>query len=65
MVKQQGLYPYKYMGDFENFKEELPSKVKLYSFITDKRNKEKEYKHVLKVWKKLEMKTMKDYHDCI
>ena len=48
------------MSDFEKFKEGLPSKERFY----------KEYLqfwqikyHVQKVWNKLEMKTMIDYHD--
>ena len=51
------------MSDFEKFKEVLPSKEKFYSSLTGKKIIDKEYKHVLNVWKKFEMKTMKDYHD--
>ena len=36
LVKQKGFYPYEYMSDFEKFKEELPSKEKFYSSLTDK-----------------------------
>ena len=41
----------------------MPSKKIFYSSLTDKKVSDKEYEHVLKVWNKLEMKTMKDYHD--
>ena len=51
------------MNDFEKFKEELPSKEKFYSSLTDKKISDKEYDHVLKVWNKFEMKTTKDYRD--
>ena len=51
------------MNDFEKFKEQLPSKEKFYSLLTAKKISDKEYEHVLKVWKKFEMKTLKDYHD--
>ena len=52
------------MNDFENFKKKLPCKKKFYSSLTGKKNNsDKEYEHVLKVWNKFEMKTMKDYHD--
>ena len=51
------------MSNFEKFKEELPSKEKFYSSLTGKKICGKEYEHVLKVWNKSEMKTMKDYHD--
>ena len=51
------------MSDFENFKEKLPSKEKFYSFLSDRKISDKEYEHVLKVWKKIEMKMMKGYHE--
>ena len=52
------------------FKEQLPSNGKSYSSLTGKKKKKKkkknggkEYNHVLKVWNKSEMKTMKNYHN--
>ena len=63
LVKQKGFCPYEYMSDFEKFKEDLSSKEKFYSSLTDEKISGKEYKHVLKVWNKFGMKTMKDYHD--
>ena len=51
------------MRDFEKFKEELPSKEKFYSPLTNRRIVDKEYEHVLNVWNKSEMKTTKNYHD--
>ena len=51
------------MNDFEKFKEELPSKEKFYSSITHRKVSDKEYEHVSSVWKKFEIKTIKDYHD--
>ena len=51
------------MSDFEKFKEWLPSKEKFYSSFTGKKISDNNYEHVLKVWNKFEMKTMKDYHD--
>ena len=43
----------------------LPKKnfKKFYSSLTNKKNNDKKYKDVLNDWKKIEMKTMKDYHD--
>ena len=41
------------MSDFEKF----------YRSLTNRKITDKEYEHVLNVWKKFEMKTMKDYHD--
>ena len=63
LVKQKGFYLYKYMSDFEKFKEELRRKEKFYSSLTGKKIKDKEYEHVLHVWKKFELKTMKDCFD--
>ena len=51
------------MNDFEKFKEELPDKKKIYSSLANIKINEKEYKHVVNVWNKFEMKTMKDYHN--
>ena len=59
LVKQKEFYPYEYMSDFEKFKEELPN----YSSLTRKRISDKECEHIIKVWNKFEMKTIKDYQD--
>ena len=63
IVKQNGFYPYEYMSDFEKFKEELPSKEKIFSSLTDRKITDKEYERVLNVWKKFEVKTMKGYQN--
>ena len=62
-MKQKGFYPYDYMTNFEKFKEELPSKEKFYSLLTDQKISDKEHQHILNVWNKFEMKTIKEYHD--
>ena len=51
------------MSDFETFKEEIPSKEKFYSLLTDRTIRTKEYEDLLNVWRKFGMKTMKDYHN--
>ena len=38
LVKQKKVYHYEYMGAFEKFKEQLPSKKKFYSSLTGKKN---------------------------
>ena len=48
------------MSGFEKFKEGLTSKEKFYSLLTSKKCTDKEFEHILKVWDKFEMKTMKD-----
>ena len=63
LVKQKGFYLYEYMNNSEKFKEQLLSKEKFYSSLTDKKFSDKEYEHVLKVWSKFEIKASKDYHD--
>ena len=35
------------------FKEKLPSKENFYSSLKDKKHSEKEYDHVINVWKKM------------
>ena len=52
------------MTDFEKFKEELPSKEKFYSSLTDRKITDKEYEHIINAWKKFEMKTMKIITTC-
>ena len=51
------------MSDFEEFNKELPSKERFYSSLTNRKITDKTYEHVLNVWNKFEIKTMKDYHD--
>ena len=51
------------MSHFETFKEELTSKEKFYSSLTNRKFTEKEYEHVISILNKFEMKTMKDYDD--
>ena len=47
----------------EKFKEELPSKEKFYSSLTYRKITGEEYEHILNVWYKFEMKTIKNYQD--
>ena len=63
LVKQKVFYRYEYMSYFEKFTEEFSSKEKFYSSLTDRKISDKEYEHVLSVWKKLEMETVKGYLD--
>ena len=65
LVKQIRTYSYEYMSDFIKFKEQLPSKEKFYSSLTRKKVSYKAYEHVLKVWNKSEIKTIKDYQGFI
>ena len=51
------------MNDIRKFKEELSTKEKFYSSLKGKKFSGKEYGHVRQFLNKLEMKTLKDYHD--
>ena len=63
IIEQKRFYTHKYMSDFEKFKEELRRKEKFYISLNGRKITNKEYAHVLNVWNKFEMKTMKDYHN--
>ena len=63
LVKQKRFYLYEYMTNFEKFKEKLLNKGKFYSSLTDRNITDKKYEHVINALKKIEMKTMKCYHD--
>ena len=63
LIKKKGIYPYEYLSGFEKFKKELSSKEKFYSSFTDRNIGDKEYVHVLKMWNRVDMKTIKDYHE--
>ena len=41
----------------------MPIKKKFYRSITRKEINDQEYEHVLQVWNKFEIKTMKDYRE--
>ena len=49
LVKQKVFYPYEYINGFQKFKEELPSKEKFYSSLTDRKANGKEHEYVLNV----------------
>ena len=53
------------MSDFEKVKEELTSKEEFHSSLTDRKIADKEYEHGFNVWKKFEMKTMKEHDLCL
>ena len=63
LVQGKEFYPYEYMSDFVKFKEEFPSKEKFNSLLTDRKIIERNYEHVLNACNKLEMKTVKYYHN--
>ena len=56
LVKQKGFYLYKYMSDFEKFKEKLPSKERFYSSLTDRKLLTKDMNMLLTFGKCLKQK---------
>ena len=64
LITRKGVYPYDYMDDFNTFKEEgLPSIENFYSKLTGEDISDCDYNHAENVWKKIECKTVGDYHD--
>ena len=74
LIKQEGDYPYEYMNSFERFNEEkLPARKHFYSStkdakivdgeISDGHISVKDYVTCEKIWGKLDMKNMGDYHN--
>ena len=51
------------MNSFEKFKKQLPSKENCYSSLICRNIIDKEYEHVLTIWDRYEIKTMKSYHN--
>ena len=45
------------------FKDELLTKEKFDSLLTDMKIRDKNYEHVFNIWNKFEMRTMKDYRE--
>ena len=60
---EKGFFPYFYWGNFEKLKEGLPKEDKFYNTLTSCTISDKNYQHILNVWKAFKMNNMKDYHD--
>ena len=64
LIKQKGVYPYKYMNSFEKFFEnKLPDKCTFFSSLKGRCISEKAYFKAINVWNVFEMNTIGDYHD--
>ena len=63
LLKQKGVFPYKYMTDFSKLNAtSLPSKDAFYSQLNKSGISNKDYAHAQKVWSTFSCETMKDYH---
>ena len=64
LVKEKGVYPYKYIGSFEKFSEnKLPDKSNFFSSLKDECISEKDYERANNIWNAFKMNSMGDYHD--
>ena len=62
LLKQKGFFPYDYMDDIEKLKvKKPPTQEAFYSKLTGHGINDKNYQHVLNVWKTFKMKTFKNY----
>ena len=63
LIKQKLFILMNMCATLKSLKNSYQPKRNFYSSLTGKKIRDKEYEHVLKVCNKLEMKTIKDYHD--
>ena len=64
LLKRKGVFPYDWFLSLDKLeKEKLPKMDKFYSKLNDKNISEEDYEHANKVWKKFNIKNMRDYHD--
>ena len=62
LLKQKGFFPYEYLDNLEKLKDTItPPQDAFYSKLSGKGINEGCYEHVLNVWKKFNIKTLKDY----
>ena len=63
LVKEKGIYPYKYRDSFERFSEDkLPDKCEFFNSLKDKCIRENDYQRANNVWNAFKMKTVGDYY---
>ena len=64
LLLRKGVYPYEYMDGWDRFNEEkLPYKSDFYSSLDMEDISEIDYRHALKVFNKLNIKNLEEYHD--
>ena len=62
LLKQKGFFPYEYLDNLEKLKDTIPPpQDAFYSKLSGKGINESCYEHVLNVWEKFNIKTLKDY----
>ena len=64
LLLRKGVYPYKYMDDWERFNETtLPPKKSFYSELNLEYINNEDYKHAQKVWDTFNIQNLGEYHD--
>ena len=64
LLKNKGVYPYKYMDSFSKFEEtELPNKKEFFNELNNTAISDYEYQHARKVWDSFKIKNLGEYHD--
>ena len=64
LLARKGVFPYDWFNNLGKLKEKsLPPIEEFYSELNGKNISDEDYRHAEKVWKKFNMKTMKEYHD--
>ena len=64
LLLRKGISPYEYIDSWERFDENTkPPKEAFYSRLNLENITDKDYEHVKKVWKAIEIKNLGEYHD--
>ena len=64
LLLRKRVYPYEYVDFLERLDEtQLPPRSAFYSRLNDSSISEEDYEHAQTVWKELNCKTLRDYHD--
>ena len=63
LLKKKGFVPYDYWDSFEKFKGDLHSKENFFNTLPSCDISDKNFKHVVNVWKAFKTNAMKEYHD--
>ena len=64
LLTRKGIYPYKYMSSWDQFKESrLPLIGSFYSNLNMTGIKSDDYQHAQWVWKEFKVRNLGDYHD--
>ena len=63
LMKRKGVFPYEWLDSTEKFQENLPDKKHFFSKLNDEDVSDEDYQFAEKVWEKMKMNNMGDFHD--